>query len=254
MIFREGWDQFGEFGHCNQCDVIVKSTDYDKHIHSVDHSNKKSFVIGPTLLELPGSEHLKPIFLDQQYVFCLKCKVRIQKSPSRVKVHLESVKHQGGDLEVKQRKIHESNGWLVSNDPNVNSIRCIPCGNVIVDTKTLKQFNQHLNCTNHRNYIEAYEVCVKDDPTFNNWDKARSRYKNRNMYEIASNVSYMRVQMDDGFPFECHYFCGKCNKTLRDRSNATFNKHVGEVHIADSNGFDAMEFNNDVRALFMARM
>lgn len=100
-----------------------------------------------------------------------------------------------------------------------------------------------------------WSVCVQEDPTFdNNWEKVRKRVDQSKMYDMASKVPYMKVQMDNESPFDCKYFCEKCNKTLTYQTPSAFNTHIQQVHMTDSNGIDAMEFGNDVCTLFMGRM
>lgn len=111
--------------------------------------------------------------MDEQNIFCFKCKVFVKKQPSRVKRHFESAKHNEdvlSDLDKKKNLIAESNGHLISNDANVNSVRCIPCANKNLITNTSKQLNNHLRYSNHKKYIQAYQQCVEEDATFDNWE------------------------------------------------------------------------------------
>lgn len=209
------------------------------------------------MLELQGSEALKEVFLDDQNVFCIKCERLVPKKvKGNVKRHLNSSDHLQIDVgaQKKQQLINESNGLLVSNDVKVNSVRCIPCGNDNLSTKTIRQLQDHLNRTNHQSYIEAYEKYVQEDPAFNNWRKARSRVKNAKMFEMASDIPYMKVLMDEEHPFTCKYYCEKCSKNLRRHNEDAFVEHVEQTHAADSNGFDAVDFGRDLCSLFLARM
>lgn len=204
-----------------------------------------------------GSEDLKEVFQDDGNVFCIKCEKLVpNRVKGNVKRHLETPTHLQINVGVqkKQRLIDENNGLLVSNDAEINSVRCIPCGNDNLPTKTIKQLTEHLKHTNHRKYIEAYEKYVQEDPAFKNWGKARSRVNHANMFELVSDVPYMKAQIDEQHPFACKYYCEKCNKNLRRQTEDAFRAHVKDTHATDSNGFDAMEFGHDVCSLFMARM